>query len=122
MKPTKHNAGGRHGQQFQRHGVVYGHVRGQHEFVAPVAKSAGLSVEQTTALLGTLSNAGIKGSAAGTALRRIISELGNVEGVGPAIARLAKEGLNLADAKDEVGRNAQSALLVLAEGVDTRPN
>ena len=90
------------------------------KFVAPVAKSAGLSVEQTTALLGTLSNAGIKGSSAGTALRRIISELGSTsEGVGPAIARLAKEGLNLADAKDEVGRNAQSALLVLAEGVDT---
>lgn len=88
------------------------------KLVAPVANSAGLSLEQTTALLGTLSNAGIRGSSAGTALRRIISELGTTSGdVAGEIQKLAEEGLNLADAKDEVGRNAQSALLVLANGV-----
>ena len=85
------------------------------KFVAPVAKAAGLSVEETTAMLASLSNAGIKGSQAGTALRRIISELGSTGGdVSGAIQKLANEGLNLADAKDEVGRSAQSALLVLA--------
>ena len=90
------------------------------KLVAPVAKSAGLSVEDTTALLGTLSNAGLRGSQAGTALRRIISELGATSGdVSGEIKKLAAEGLNLADAKDEVGRNAQSALLILAEGTDT---
>lgn len=87
------------------------------KYVAPVAKSAGLSLEETTAMLGTLANAGIKGSQAGTSLRRIISELGATGGdVAGAIENLAKQGLNLADAKDEVGRNAQSALLVLSQG------
>lgn len=92
------------------------------KFVAPVAKSAGLSVEETTGMLELLANAGIKGSQAGTALRRIISELGATGGdVAGAISKLAKEGLNLADAKDEVGRHAQSALLVLGETIDTLP-
>jgi TP901 family phage tail tape measure protein len=43
--------------------------------VAPVALSAGVSIEQTTAMLGVLSKAGISGSQAGTSLRRILSEL-----------------------------------------------
>ena len=90
------------------------------KYVAPVAKSAGISVEQTTAMLGMLANAGVHGSQAGTALRRIISELGATGGdVAGTIKKLAGEGLNLADAKDEVGRSAQSALLILAEGIDT---
>jgi phage-related minor tail protein len=89
------------------------------KYVAPVAKAAGLSVEETTAMLASLSNAGIKGSQAGTSLRRIISELGATGGdVAGAIKKLAGEGLNLADAKDEVGRSAQSALLVLANSTD----
>ena len=89
------------------------------KFVAPVAKSAGLSVEETTAMLGSLANAGVKGSQAGTALRRIISELGATGGdVSGAIKQLASEGLNLADAKDEVGRSAQSALLILSKSTE----
>jgi hypothetical protein len=90
------------------------------KYVAPVAKSAGISVEQTTAMLGLLANAGVHGSQAGTALRRIISELGATGGdVAGTIEKLAGEGLNLADAKDEVGRSAQSALLILAESIGT---
>ena len=89
------------------------------KFVAPVAKSAGMSLEQTSAMLAVLANNGIKGSQAGTALRRIISEIGATgKPVAEALKELAEKGLNLADAKDEVGRSAQSALLVLAEGVD----
>lgn len=90
------------------------------KMVAPVAASAGLSVEETTALLGSLANSGIRGSQAGTALRRIISELGATSGdVAGEIEKLAAKGLNLADAKDEVGRNAQSALLILAKSTKT---
>lgn len=87
------------------------------KFVAPVARAAGVSVEETTAMLGVLANAGIKGSQAGTALRRIFSELSN-DGrpLQEQLQELGAAGLNLADAKDEVGRSAQSALLVLAEG------
>jgi TP901 family phage tail tape measure protein len=43
--------------------------------VAPVAKSAGLNIEQTTALLGTLTDRGIDASKAGTGLRNIFLEL-----------------------------------------------
>ena len=89
------------------------------KFVAPVAKSAGMSLEETSAMLAVLANAGIKGSQAGTALRRIISEIGaSGKPTAEALKDLAAQGLNLADAKDEVGRSAQSALLVLAEGVN----
>jgi hypothetical protein len=89
------------------------------KYVAPVAKSAGMSIEETTAMLSVMANAGIKGSQAGTSLRRIISELGTgSEPVAEKIKQLANAGIGLADAKDEVGRSAQSALLVLAGGVD----
>ena len=39
--------------------------------VAPVAKNAGFSIEQTTALLGTLTDRGIDASSAGTGLRNM---------------------------------------------------
>lgn len=92
------------------------------KYVAPVASAAGISVEEATAMIELLGNAGIKGSQAGTSLRRIISELGATGGdVAGSIKNLASQGLNLADAKDEVGRSAQSALLVLSETIDTLP-
>lgn len=43
--------------------------------VAPVAKNAGLSIERTTALLGTLTDNGIDASTAGTGLRNVFLEL-----------------------------------------------
>jgi len=89
------------------------------KFVAPVAKSAGMSIEETSAMMAVLANAGIKGSQAGTSLRRIISEIGaSGKPTSEALKDLAEKGIGLADAKDEVGRSAQSALLILAEGVD----
>ena len=90
------------------------------KFVAPVAKSAGMSIEETSAMLAVLANAGIKGSQAGTSLRRIISEIGaSGKPTSEALKDLAAQGIGLADAKDEVGRSAQSALLILSEGVDS---
>jgi TP901 family phage tail tape measure protein len=44
-------------------------------YVAPVAAGAGMSIEETVAAIGVLSNAGIKGSMAGTTLRRALSQL-----------------------------------------------
>lgn len=43
--------------------------------VAPVAKNAGFNIEQTTALIGTLTDAGIDASTAGTGLRNVFLEL-----------------------------------------------
>jgi DNA repair exonuclease SbcCD ATPase subunit len=84
------------------------------KYVAPVAKSAGVSLEETTAMLGVLSNVGISGSQAGTSLRQIFSQLsGEGKTLSEALADLSEEGLNLASAEDEVGRNAKTALLAL---------
>lgn len=44
-------------------------------YVAPLASKAGMSFELTTAMLGKLSDAQIKGSQAGTALRAVLSRL-----------------------------------------------
>lgn len=86
------------------------------KYVAPVANAAGLSIEETTAMLGTLANSGIKGSQAGTALRRIIADMGTEGGTtSEKIAALAEKGMTLEDAFDEVGRSAQTALLVLGK-------
>jgi len=41
------------------------------KYAGPVAKSLGMSLEDTTAILGALGNVGIQGSEAGTALRRL---------------------------------------------------
>jgi hypothetical protein len=89
------------------------------KFVAPVAKVANVSLEETTAMLSVLANNGIKGSQAGTALKRIITEIGaSGKPTTVALKELAASGLDVAGASDEVGRNAMSALLVLADGAD----
>lgn len=45
------------------------------KYVAPVAKAMGQSIEETAAAIGIMSDAGIKGSQAGTALRGAFSRL-----------------------------------------------
>lgn len=45
------------------------------QYVGPVAKSVGMSVESTSSAIGLLSNAGIEGQKAGTALRGALSKL-----------------------------------------------
>lgn len=86
------------------------------KYVAPIAKVAGLTIEETTAMLGALANAGISGSSAGTALRQILSEMDKTgKSTSEALQDLATKGLNLADAEDEVGKNAKTALLVLTD-------
>ena len=45
------------------------------KFVAPIAAGLGVSIEETTAGISALSNAGLQGSIAGTGLRRVLAEL-----------------------------------------------
>ena len=90
------------------------------KYVAPVASSAGVSIEQTTAMLGALSNAGIQGSQAGTSLRRILTDMAMTgKPAKEALEELATKGITLTDAMDEVGRSAQTSLLVLAKNMDS---
>lgn len=86
------------------------------KYVAPIAKAAGLSIEETTAMLGALANAGISGSQAGTSLRMVLNQMAKTgKPANEAIKELAANGLDLAGAEEEVGRNAQTALLILSE-------
>jgi TP901 family phage tail tape measure protein/lambda family phage tail tape measure protein len=45
------------------------------KFVAPIAAGVGVSMEEATAAVGALSDAGLQASLAGTGLRRVLSEL-----------------------------------------------
>lgn len=91
-------------------------------YVAPVANKAGVSIEETTAMLAILANNGIRGSKAGRALRRILTDVGKTgKPVSVAIKEMADKGLDLEQAMDEVGRSAQTQLLVLADNIDSLP-
>lgn len=86
------------------------------KYVAPIAAAAGASVEETTALLGVLADAGIRGSTAGTSLRKIFTDI-TKDGrpLQERLAELGKKGITLGDAFDEVGRTAQTSLLILTK-------
>lgn len=60
--------------------------------VGPVAKGAGASLQETTAILGVLVNNGVEASTAGTALRNIFLDL-------------AKEGMSMSEAMDEINNS-----------------
>lgn len=47
------------------------------KYAAPIAEEFGMSIEETAKALGTLANYGIRGSMAGTALRKILGNLAN---------------------------------------------
>ena len=104
------------------------------QYVAPIAKQVGVNVQSTTAILGTLANAGIDGSMAGTALRRIFLELSNessklskrigfpvksTEDLQKAFKQLSKEGLTTAEMTNLVGQRAVSAFGILLDGVES---
>ena len=87
---------------------------------APIAKATGVSMEETSAMLGALANNGIKGSIAGTALKKILSEL-HQEGkpMRQTFRELASQNINLAEANDLVGERAKGALMILTEQMST---
>lgn len=90
------------------------------KYVAPIAGQTGVSIEFTTAMLGKLADAGVKGSQAGTSLRRILTEMAKTGlPAAQAFDKIAKSGISVTDAMDEVGRTAQTALLVLSKSKDS---
>jgi DNA-binding ferritin-like protein (Dps family) len=89
------------------------------KYVAPIAAAAGASVEETTALLGVLADAGIRGSTAGTSLRKIFTDLAkDGRPLRDRLQELANKGISLTDAFDEVGRTAQTSLLILSKNTE----
>lgn len=70
------------------------------KYIAPVANSLGVSFEDTSAAIGLLSNAGIKGSQAGTTLR---SALTNLAAPTDAASKTMKQlGMNFFDASGKM--------------------
>jgi len=67
------------------------------KYIAPVAKSMGLSIEEVSAAIGIMSDEGIKGSQAGTALRGALSRL--AKPTDPMIAKMDELGLSFYDAE-----------------------
>jgi len=101
------------------------------KFVAPIAKSAGFTIEGTTAIMAKMADVGIHGSLAGTALKNIFIELSkesgalsdrlggqvtSMEDLAPALEQLKEEGLTLSEAIDLVGKRSAPAFLALVEG------
>lgn len=78
------------------------------KYIAPVANSMGLSIEEVSAAIGIMSDAGIKGSQAGTSLRGALSRL--AKPTKPMIGVMNDLGLSFYDAegkmkplKDQIG-------------------
>ncbi|MFW5434357.1 phage tail tape measure protein [Paenibacillus apiarius] len=70
------------------------------KYVAPVAASLGISIEETAAAIGKLSDAGIQGEMAGTQLRAILLRL--VRPVGESAEIMEKLGINIKDAAGNI--------------------
>ena len=103
------------------------------KYVAPLAKQAGFSVADTTAILGQLANAGISGSMAGTALRKIFLEMGNessklakrvgfpirsMDDLKKAMLILKQQGFDpLTEGADLVGQRAVTAFSIMYDSV-----
>lgn len=90
---------------------------------APLAKAAGVSVEETAAMLGKLADSSISGSMAGTSLKKIFNELSKdgrplnqvLADIKTQLDQAATPAEKLALANDLVGERAQAALLILAD-------
>lgn len=83
------------------------------KYIAPVANAMGISLEESAAAIGIMSDAGIKGSQAGTSLRGALSRL--AKPTDPMIAKMDELGLSFYDAegnmkslKDQVGMLQQA--------------
>tara|TARA_R110002020_G_C16321697_1_gene774859 strand:- start:5190 stop:9137 length:3948 start_codon:yes stop_codon:yes gene_type:complete len=102
--------------------------------VAPVANAMGFSIEDTTALLGTLSNAGFDASSSATATRNILLKLADANGelaqtlgapvrsldeLAPALAELEKRGIDVGEALEVTDKRSVSAFLTMVNGTDT---
>ncbi len=101
--------------------------------VGPVANSFGLSIEDTTALLGMLANAGFDASSAATATRNIILNLCNANGdlakalggpvhnaadLAEGLKRLNVEGVDLAKALELTDKRSVAAFSTFLDKAD----
>ena len=93
----------------------YDSLRESLKLVAPTSRAMNVSIEETTALLATLADNGLKGSIAGTGLSKTFIEL-NKEGIPlkEALDRVKNSSNQLNTAIDLVGVVGAKSLLTLA--------
>ena len=102
--------------------------------VAPIAKAAGFSIEDTAAIFGVLSDAGIEASIAGTSLRNILLKMQDpnsdlVKSFGrtihsldelvPALNKFSQEGGSLFDVLEVVDQRQVATFEQMLSNVDT---
>lgn len=109
------------------------------KFVAPVAAGLGLSLEETTAAIGSLSDAGLQASLAGTGLRKVLGELESpsdktkkifkelginfedtavsADGLIVALGLLKQSGVDVGDALEVFGQRGGPAFEVMVNAV-----
>lgn len=104
-------------------------------YVGPTAKSTGISLEETAAILGVMANQGIEGSVAGTALRGALTRLlkpskQNIEGfkkLGINVEDFKKGTLTMPDIIDKIKKHTKgwtqeqrSAAIAMAFGTEAQ--
>jgi hypothetical protein len=94
------------------------------KFAGPVASAMGISIEETAAALGVLSNAGLKGSLAGTGLRMVLVKMGEdiarSGGLLPALKKLDTDGVQaVVDTMKNLDARAGTAAVALTKQLDT---
>jgi len=117
-----------------RSALDFGKIRESIGTVFPVANAFGVSLKDTIALLGILSNAGFDASSAATATRNILLNLADANGKlaksigGPvkdfdgmiaAFQQLKDRGIDLAEALEVTDRRSVSAFTAFLSGADS---
>ncbi|HEM3576832.1 TPA: phage tail tape measure protein [Streptococcus suis] len=105
------------------------------EYVGPVANSVGMSIEETASAIGILSNAGIDGQKAGTALRGALSKLldpskenaAAFEQLGFSAEEFRSGAIKLPDVIDRIRKNTEgmtdaqkAAVIAQAFGIEAQ--
>jgi TP901 family phage tail tape measure protein len=104
--------------------------------VAPVANAFGFSIEDTTALLGQLSNAGFDASSSATATRNILLNLADANGdlakelgrpiknskdLAEALKELDERGIDLSSSLELTDKRSVAAFNTFLKGAETLP-
>jgi hypothetical protein len=106
-------------KSFTTSALDIGKFQNAMKYVGPDAAASNVSLERTSALLAVLADNGISGSKAGTSLRRIMTDIVKTgKPFNEGLRDMVKSGISVADAFDEVGRTAQTSLVVLGKNMD----
>jgi hypothetical protein len=89
------------------------------QYVGPIAKNLGLTLEQTAGAMAVLADNGFTASRIGTGLRGIFTELGKTSAdVEKSLKNLAEQNISLSEAVDLVGKRNAAQLITLLKNID----